>query len=136
MSFHTIILVGNLGRDPEVRYTPKGEPVASFSMATERQYNGDEGRVKETLWFRVQVFGNQAISVGDYLVKGSKVLVEGRLQGDAQTGSPKIWTGKDGKPHVSFEVTASTVRFLSSKEPGEQQGELYNNEPKASDNDW
>ncbi len=122
--YHTIIIVGNLGRDPEMRYSPSGQAVTSFSVATNRQYTGGDGQqVKETIWFRVSVWGKQAEACSQYLKKGSKVLVEGRLTPDQATGGPRIWTRQDGTPATSFEVTAQTVRFLSSRgEEGTYQG--------------
>ena len=120
--YQTIIIVGNLGRDPELRYTPNGKAVTNFSVATNRQWtNGDGETVKETVWFRVSAWGKQAETCNQYLSKGSKVLVEGRLQPDPDTGGPKIWFREDGTPAASFEVNANTVRFLSSKEEGEDQ---------------
>jgi single-strand DNA-binding protein len=117
MSFQTIILAGNLGRDPEMRYTPSGQAVTNLSVATNRQYTSNSGeRVKETTWFRVSVWGKQAEACNQYLRKGSMVLVEGRLNQDPATGGPRIWTGQDGAPRASFEVTAQTVRFLSSRQ--------------------
>jgi len=119
MSFHTIILIGNLGRDPEMRYTPSGQPVTSFSVASNRSYTGSDGqKVDETIWFRVTAWGKQAETCNQFLRKGSKVLVEGRLNPDPKTGGPKIWTKQDGTSGASFEVTASTVRFLSSRGEG------------------
>lgn len=118
--YHTIIIVGNLGREPEMRYTPGGQAVTNFSVATNRQYQGTDGNmVKETIWFRISVWGKQAESCNTYLHKGSKVLIEGRLQPDPATGGPRIWNRQDGTPNASFEVTASTVRFLSSRGEGE-----------------
>ncbi|MCS6994698.1 MAG: single-stranded DNA-binding protein [Anaerolineales bacterium] len=117
--FHTLIIVGNLGRDPEMRYTPSGQPVTSFSVATSRQYTGNNGQVvKETIWFKVTTWGKQAEICNQYLKKGSKVLIEGRLTPDPNTGGPRLWTRQDGTAGASFEVTASTVRFLSSREDG------------------
>lgn len=117
--YHTLIIVGNLGRDPEMRYTPSGQPVTSFSVATSRQYTGNNGQlVKETIWFKITAWGKQAEVCNQYLKKGSKVLVEGRLTPDPNTGSPRIWTRQDGTAGSSFEVTASTVRFLSSRDEG------------------
>ena len=114
--YHTLILVGNVGRDPEMRYTPSGQPVTSFSVATNRQYTANSGEtVKETIWFRVTTWGKTAEVCNQYVKKGSKVLVEGRLTPDANTGGPRVWTAQDGTPRASFEVTASTVRFLSSR---------------------
>lgn len=120
--YHTIIIVGNVGRDPEMRYTPSGQAVTNFSVATNRQYTGSDGnQVKETIWFRISTWGKQAETVNQYLHKGSKVLIEGRLNPDPKTGGPRIWQGQNG-PAASFEVTASTVRFLSSR--GEDEGGL------------
>ncbi len=114
--YQTIILIGNLGKDPEMRFTPGGQPVTTLSVATNRRYNGQNGQsVKETTWFRVTVWGKQAESCIEFLHKGSKVLVEGRLNPDPETGGPHIWEN-NGKVGASFEVTASTVRFLSGRE--------------------
>lgn len=113
--FHTIIIVGNLGRDPEMRYTPSGQAVTSFSVATSREYTANNEKVKETIWFRVSTWGKTAEACNTYLKKGAKVLIEGRLQPDKATGAPRVWE-KDGKYSASFEVTASEVKFLSSKE--------------------
>jgi single-strand DNA-binding protein len=118
--YHTLILVGNVGRDPEMRYTPSGQPVTSFSVATNRQYTANSGEtVKETIWFRVTTWGKTAEVCNQYVKKGSKVLVEGRLTPDANTGGPRVWNAQDGTPRASFEVTASTVRFLSSRGDGD-----------------
>ena len=118
--FQTIILIGNLGKEPEMRYTSSGQPVVSFSVATNRSYKGAEGQpVKETTWFRVTAWGKQAETCNQYLHKGSKVLVEGRLTPDPDTGGPRIWES-NGKMGTSYEVTASTVRFLSGREDHEE----------------
>jgi single-strand DNA-binding protein len=115
--YHTIIIVGNVGKDPEMRYTPSGQAVTSFSVATNRQYTGNNGeQVKETIWFRVSAWGKQAEICNQYLRKGSKVLIEGRLTPDKETGGPRIWSKQDGTAGASFEVTANTVRFLSSRD--------------------
>jgi len=121
--YHTLILVGNVGRDPEMRYTPSGQPVTSFSVATSRQYTNNGGEtIKETVWFRVTTWGKTAENCNKFLKKGSKVLVEGRLTPDAATGGPRVWTAQDGTPRASFEVTANTVRFLSSRNDGDGGG--------------
>ncbi len=113
--YHSITIVGRLGRKPEMRYTPSGQGVTSFSVATDHQYtNGQGERVEETVWFRVSVWGKQAEACNQYLDKGSKVLVEGRMTPDKKTGAPRIWES-EGKPATSYEVNASTVRFLSSR---------------------
>lgn len=114
--YHTIIIVGNLGRDPEMRYTPGGQAVTSFSVASNRKYTASNGEsVSETIWFRVSAWGKQAEICNQYLQKGSKVLVEGRLTPDKETGGPRVWERQDGKMGASYEITASTVRFLSSR---------------------
>jgi len=114
--FHTIIIVGNLGRDPEMRYTPSGQPVTSFNVATNRTYTGNNGQtVKETIWFKVNVWGKQAESCNNYLRKGSKVLIEGRLQADPNSGGPRTFSRQDGTTGANFEVVASQIRFLTPK---------------------
>jgi single-strand DNA-binding protein len=121
--FHTIILVGNLGKEPEMRYTPSGQAVTSFNVATNRQYVNNNGQqVKETIWFRVSAWGKQAETCNQYLHKGSKVLVEGRLTADQATGGPRVYARQDGTYGSSFEVSASMVRFLSPKGEGEGMG--------------
>ena len=118
--FQTLILIGNLGKEPEMRFTPSGQPVTTLSVATNRRYSGTNGQpVKETAWFRVTVWGKQAETCNQFLHKGSKVLVEGRLTPDPETGGPHVWEN-NGKHGASYEVTASTVRFLSSREDGEE----------------
>lgn len=114
--YQKIILVGNLGKDPEMRYTPSGDAICNFSLATNRHYKRNDGEdVSETTWWRVSVWGKQGEACNTYLKKGSKALVEGRMVVDIQTGGPKIWNRQDGTPAASFEITAETVRFLSSK---------------------
>ena len=114
--FHTIIIVGNLGRDPEMKYTPSGQPVTNFSVASNRSYNDPSGQpVKETIWFRITAWGKLAETCSQHLQSGSKVLVEGRLTPDPDTGSPRVWNRQDGSAGSSYEVTAATVRFLSTR---------------------
>ena len=121
--YHTIIIVGNLGKDPEMRYTPSGQAVTSFSVATNRKYTSSNGeQVSETIWFRVSAWGKTAEICNQYLKKGSKVLVEGRLTPDKNTGGPRIWQKQDGTSGASFEVTAGTVRFLTSRGEGDSGG--------------
>jgi single-strand DNA-binding protein len=112
--FHKVILVGNLGRDPEMRYTPGGQAVTTLSVATNRTWNRDGEQQKETVWFRVTVWGRQAESVNQYLRKGRSILVEGRLNPD-ENGNPRVWTGNDGQARASFEVTAQTIKFLGGR---------------------
>ena len=126
--FQTLILVGNLGKEPEMRYTPSGQPVTTLSVATNRRYSDTNGQpVKETAWFRVTVWGKQAETCNQFLHKGSKVLVEGRLAPDPDTGGPRVWEN-NGKHGASYEVTASTVRFLSGREDGEEGASVADND--------
>jgi len=128
--YHKLIIVGNLGRDPEMRYTPDGQPVTSFSVAANRRWTDAQGQLQEeTAWFRVSVFGRQAETCAQYLTKGRQVLVEGHLRPDPQTGGPRIWTRNDGTVGASYEVTARQVRFLGSPQsetavPFEAQEEM------------
>ena len=105
--YQKLIIIGNLGSNPEQRFTPSGDPVTTFSVATSRKY----GEKDETTWFRVSVWGKQAESCNQYLHKGSKVLVEGRLKAE-----PPVFQKKDGTWASSYEVTAENVRFLSGKD--------------------
>jgi len=114
--YSKIILVGNLGGDPQLKFTADGVPVTTFSMATNRKWKNVDGTPgEETSWFRITVWRGQAEPCAQYLSKGRQVLVEGRLTPDPETGGPKIWTGKDGNPRTSYEVTAQTVKFLGGK---------------------
>ncbi len=117
--YQSITVIGRLGRDPEMRYMPNGDPVTSFSIATDRAYTDKGGqRVKETTWFRVSVFGKQAEVANQYLNKGKMVLVEGRLRVDPKTGGPATFSRQDGTVGASFEIVANQLRFLSPKEDG------------------
>jgi len=116
--FHTIIIVGNVGRDPEMRYTPSGAAVTSFSVATSRNYKSQGQTIKETIWFRVTCWGKQAEIASNYVKKGQKVLVEGRLVADA-SGNPRTYTRSDGTTGTSFEITATNLQLLSSRSESE-----------------
>lgn len=112
--YDVTIIVGNLGKDPEMRYAPNGDAVTSMSVAVNKEYKDKDGtKVKETKWFRVEVWGKQGEACNQYLLKGSRVLVEGSLKADQKTGNPRIWTNSAGEPQASFELRASVVRFLS-----------------------
>jgi single-strand DNA-binding protein len=124
--YQKVMIAGNLGRDPEMRYTPDGTPVTSFSVATNRRWTSpDGGRGEETTWFRVTAWRRQAEICNEYLRKGRQVLVEGRLKPDSATGGPRVWTGNDGEPRASYEITAMRVIFLGGRgeaAPGETLG--------------
>jgi single-strand DNA-binding protein len=120
--YQKIIIVGNLGRDPEMRYMPDGTAVTNLSVATSRKWTGGNGEpVEETAWFRVSVWGSQAEACNQYLASGRKVLVEGILQVDPATGGPRTFTRQDGTVGASFEIRAFTVKFLSGRNDDEGQ---------------
>jgi single-strand DNA-binding protein len=113
--YHKIIIVGNLGRDPEMRYTPDGTPVTNFSVATNRRWTGSDGQQRdETAWFRVTAWRRMAEVCNQYLSKGRQVFIEGQLKPD-ENGGPRIWTGNDGVARAQYEVTALTVKFLGGR---------------------
>jgi single-strand DNA-binding protein len=106
MSYNKIIIIGNLGRDPELRYTPQGTAVCQFSVATNERRRDRSGEQQDiTTWFRVTAWGKQAETVSKYLSKGRKVYVEGRLHMEE-------WTDREGKARQTLEVNASEVQFL------------------------
>jgi single-strand DNA-binding protein len=119
-SLNKIMLIGNVGSDPEMRYTPSGKAVTSFRMATNYRYMGSDGeRREETEWFRVSVWGKQAESCNQFLSKGRRVYVEGRLRS-------RNWEGQDGQMRTSLEVSANRVIFLDRAAPVSlpEEGEL------------
>lgn len=107
--FNKVILIGNLTRDPELRYTPQGTSVCSFGIAVNRKYKQGEEMKEEVTFINVVVFGKQADTCGQYLNKGSAVLIEGRLQ-------ERRWETEDGQKRSRHEVVAQSVRFLSKKQ--------------------
>lgn len=116
MSYQQLTIVGNLGRDPELRYTPNGSAVCSFSVAVNESYVRSTGeKVDNTIWFRIAAWGKMGEACSKYLAKGRPVLVVGRLNGDPATGGPKIYQRNDGNPGASFELNAATVKFLGGK---------------------
>lgn len=116
--YQKIIIVGNLGRDPEMRYMPDGTAVTNFSVATSRRWtDGQSGEPREeTTWFRISVWGRQAETANEYLAKGRQVLVEGRIRPDPQTGGPRTFTRQDGTVGASYDVTADSVRFIGGRD--------------------
>jgi single-strand DNA-binding protein len=137
--YQKMIIAGYLGKDPEMRYAPNGDAVTSFSVATSRKYTDKSGqKVDETTWFRVSVWGKQAETCNQYLKKGRAVLVEGRLNADKATGGPRTFTRQDGTVGASFELTAESVRFLSSGQrdgdSGAPTGQLMHDAPADEEN--
>jgi single-strand DNA-binding protein len=114
--YQKLVVVGHLGRDPEMRYTQDGTPVTNFSVATSRRWNNPDGsQGEETAWFRVTAWRRLAETCNQYLQKGRLVLVEGELKPDPATGGPRIWTGNDGVARAQYEITARTVKFLGGR---------------------
>lgn len=102
-------IIGYLGKDPEMRYTPSGRPVTTFSVAVSRSWNSADGeRHTETEWFNVVAWGNLAEICKQYLVKGQQVYIEGRLQ-------IRRWDDKEGQRHTSVEVVASEMMMLGDR---------------------
>jgi single-strand DNA-binding protein len=129
--YQRLIIVGNLGNDPEMRYTPSGQAVTNLSVATNRKWTGNDGQThEETVWFRVSVWGKQAEICNQYLGKGQRVLCEGRLTVDRESGGPRVWQGQDGKWRASYEMSADTVRFLGTR--GEGGNNNYGAGPETS----
>lgn len=118
--FHQIQIVGALGKDVELRYMPTGTGVANLSVAANHTYKKGDETVKQTIWFRVSVFGRQAETCNQYLHKGSKVLIIGRLNAD-EKGNPKVFTRQDGTSGAAYEVVADTVKFLDGREYSDDQ---------------
>ena len=114
MSFNKITIVGNLGRDPELRYTPQGTPVCTFTMATNDRRKDKNGEMQDqTTWFRITLWNRQAETASQYLHKGKSVYIEGRLRVDE-------YTDRDGKPRFALEVTATDMQFIGSRQ--DEQG--------------
>ena len=110
--YQKLIIVGRLGRDPELRYSQDGKPVTSFSVATDRSWTDSSGQRQErTVWFRVSVWGNQAEPCAKYLAKGRSVLVEGELT------EPRVYQASNGEHRASLDVRAYSVKFLGSSAP-------------------
>ena len=110
MSLNKCMIIGNLGRDPEMRYTPSGQAVTQFSVATNRNFRDPQGEWQsETEWFRVVVWGDQGERVAEYLRKGHKVYVEGRLQ-------TRQWEDQSGNKRYTTELIANRVQSLERRD--------------------
>lgn len=113
-SLNEVNLIGHLGRDPELKFTPSGQPVANFSVATDESYMGKDGqKVQKTEWHRIVVWGKQAEFCGNYLKKGSLVYVKGKLE-------TRKWTDKDGAEKYTTEINAVRVQGLDKRSEGQQ----------------
>lgn len=122
---HVVSVLGRIGIEPELRYTPDGSPVLSFSVACNSTRNDGE-RKSATLWFRVSVWGKLAEQLADALHKGDTVFASGRFVFDAKTGGPRLFTRKNGETGASFEMTADKVIKISSG--GERVQEEFSEE--------
>lgn len=126
--YQQITLVGNLGNDPEMRYTPSGVPVASFNLAVNKSWVNQEGqRQDKTLWFRVTAWRKQAETVSQYLTKGRQVLVIGEIE------EARPWTDRDGNQRASLEVTAQTIKFLGGRGEGGPMHEAAGGNSRAQE---
>ena len=124
-SVNKVILVGNLGRDPEVRYMPSGDAMANLSLATTDTWKDKSGEKQEkTEWHRVVMFGKQAEIAGEYLKKGSQVYIEGRLQ-------TRKWTDKEGQDRYTTEIVADRMQMLGSRSGGSERMAPASDEERA-----
>lgn len=116
-----VILVGNLGADPEIRYTPSGTAVANFNIATSENWTNKEGQKEtKTEWHKIVTFGKLAEICGEYLAKGKQVYVEGRIQ-------TRQWDDRDGNKRYTTEIVANTMQMLGR--PGEKPQDAPQGEP-------
>lgn len=132
-SVNKVILIGNLGRDPELRYTPTGSAVCTLNIATTESWNDSGNRQEKTEWHRVVVWNKQAENCAKYLAKGRTVFIEGKLQ-------TRSWDDKDGQKRYSTEIVAQTVQFLgggagASRDDGSQQLSNFNPPPSEPSSD-
>lgn len=123
MSFNKIIIVGNLGRDPELRYTPQGTAVCNISVATSEKRKDKSGELQDiTTWFRVTLWGKQAETASKYLTKGKPVYLEGHLRVEE-------WTDREGAQRYTLEVHGTDMQFISSG-----RSDDYSSDSVSSDN--
>jgi len=109
MSVNKAILIGNLGKDPELRYTPSGKAVATFSLATTERWSGDDGQKNEsTTWHNIVAWGKQAEVINEYLKKGRQVYIEGRIQN-------RSYDDKEGNKRYISEVVVQNFQFIGNK---------------------
>lgn len=128
MSFNKIIVVGNLGRDPELRYTPQGNAVCDFSVATNEKRRDKSGELQSVVtWFKITLWNKQAETASKYLTKGSSVYIEGRLRIEE-------WTDRDGNNRYSLEVNATDMQFLSGSRNDETDADTRTENSFANQN--
>jgi len=124
---HKITIIGHLGRDPEMKYTPQGQPVTSFSVASSRKYKTSSGEQREeTEWFNVSAWGKLAETCNQYLTKGKQVYLEGRIKS-------RTYQAQNGETRVSLDVSCSEIQFLGGGQG--QQGQGQGQEPAGQDVD-
>jgi len=122
-----VMVIGHLGRDPEMRYTPSGRPVTTFSIAVSRSWNTADGeRRSETEWFNIVSWGNLAEICKQYLHKGQQVYIEGRLQ-------TRYWEDKEGQKHTSVEVVANEMLMLGDRRDNSSQSQESDDEEDQSE---
>jgi single-strand DNA-binding protein len=119
-SLNKVMLIGRLGRDPELKYTQSGQPVVSLNMATDESYTKDGQKVEQTEWHRLTAWGKTAEIMGKYLAKGSLIFVEGKLQ-------TRQWQDKEGNTRYTTEIMVRQFQFLETK--GQGQGQSQNAAP-------
>jgi single-strand DNA-binding protein len=125
-SVNKVILIGNLGKDPETRYLPSGDAVTNFSIATSEKWKSKSGEQQEhTEWHRISMFGKVAEIAGEYLKKGSPVYVEGRIR-------TRKWQDKEGQDKYTTEIVADRMQLLSSRGGGSGGSEPMTREPAAA----
>ena len=134
--YQQITLIGNLGNDPEMRYTPSGLPVTSFSLAVNKRWTGQDGqRQEKTIWFRVTLWRKLAETANQYLTKGSQVLVVGEIE------DVRAFIDRDGNPRGSLEVTATNIKFMGGRgdnamsTPAPAGAGAHGDNPEVSDED-
>jgi single-strand DNA-binding protein len=127
-SFNKVILMGNLTKDPEIRYTPSGTPVATLALAVNRRYKQGEELKDEVCYIDIVVFGKQAEHCGQYLSKGHGVIVDGRLQ-------QRRWETDDGQKRSKHEVVAQTINFLPKRQDQAGAGGLTTGKTLAVSSD-
>jgi single-strand DNA-binding protein len=128
-SLNKVMIIGHLGRDPEMRYTPSGRPVTTFTVATSRSWNTVDGeRHTETEWFNIVAWGNLAEICKQYLNKGQQVYIEGRLQ-------TRKWDDKEGNRHYTTEVVAQEMMMLGERKDSNNQNHVEETSESEMPND-